>query len=162
MKRPASKDQNLVPASRLVQRKTASADEPELLQDGSPAGETGSEPGAELLEPAPRAYKKPMVVKAVDVAPGSGRRKFIVASMVAVAEGCDSAMSIQTENGYCTCHAVCSCDTDNANTGNESVRREERNGDGVCTCNTVCSCDSVCTCNSVCSCESVGGGSYWY
>jgi hypothetical protein len=95
------------------------------------------------------------------------RRRFLknmagIAGMVTIADiltGCDSDYSITSNASQCTCHVVCTCDTESLE-GDDSQWEAEYSG-GVCTCNTVCTCDTVCTCNTEggSSCSSCG---YWY
>jgi hypothetical protein len=125
-----------------------------------------SEPdeAAPRLEEPARAYTRPAVLKAVELDRAAGRRRLIIASLAAgMQEACDTAdIDIMTEDGACTCHAVCTCDVDDDTHDSDSVRESSYDGD-TCTCNTVCTCDSVCTCDTVGgSSSSGGGGSYWY
>jgi hypothetical protein len=99
-----------------------------------------------------------------------------LAALGSLMSGCEeSELEIENDGKNCTCHAVCSCNTDtweddrkkNYEKGNTFGTRYDINKN--CTCNTVCTCNSVCTCDSVCSCDTEGGGggggyyyTYWY
>jgi hypothetical protein len=82
----------------------------------------------------------------------------------ATALGCSNLGSSELDirldpDGNCTCHVVCTCDTDKGGAG--SHWSAEYDSEGHCTCDTVCTCNTVCTCDS----EGGGGGggsSYWY
>jgi hypothetical protein len=106
-----------------------------------------------------------------------GRKEFIIsaASMAGLAalgtllKGCEkSEFDIISEGDNCTCHAVCTCnsesdDEDKNNAGHEYT--SQFNQYQQCTCDTVCTCNTVCTCDVQCSCDSHssgGGGSYYY
>jgi hypothetical protein len=90
-----------------------------------------------------------------------------LAALGSLLQGCtETELDIVKSQGNCTCHAVCTCnseveDEEKRDTGNEyfSFYDEYQN----CTCDTVCTCDSVCTCDTVkeCDCDSDTGGSYY-
>jgi hypothetical protein len=105
-----------------------------------------------------QSYEPPRILKAVEVGHPS-RREFVMASLAAVAAGCNSAASITTVNGVCSCHAVCTCDAEGSS-GGQSVTQSKYDSSGTCICDTVCSCNTVCTCNS--QGGGGGGGDYWY
>jgi hypothetical protein len=120
-------------------------------------------------EEAPRIFK---MVKRSRVRPKS-RRTFIqrlagaagVAAAGKMLTGCGSSYSVDTKDDTCTCHVVCSCDTEGPNASKNANTYSSTWEGTVCTCDTVCTCNSVCTCNTVCTCDSQGGGgttSYWY
>ncbi len=148
----------LIPASSLVpaKRRTDSRE----LPDTRSLADRLAGPSAEHLPKLKGRYESPRILKAVDVGDPS-RRTFVLASMAAAA-GC-STIRIETENGACTCHAVCVCDIDDSSHKNESTHESIRTG-SVCSCDTVCTCNSVCTCDSEGSSGGGGGGStsYWY
>ncbi len=90
------------------------------------------------------------------------RRRFFksmigVTGLAAIADiltGCESDYSITGSASQCTCHVVCSCDTEGLDS--EDSEWEVQYSGVVCTCNKVCTCDTVST---------GGGGSscgYWY
>jgi hypothetical protein len=82
----------------------------------------------------------------------------------------ESELDIVKKAENCTCHAVCTCNTDweegkKYDKGNTFESRFDNKL--KCTCDTVCTCNSVCSCNSVCTCDTEGsggggGGTYYY
>jgi hypothetical protein len=160
MKDSPSPKEVLIPASRLLRGRPTTS--PVTGADGS-AAESEPDEGAPRLDPPAQLYTRPAILKAVELDRAAGRRRLIIASLAVGMEACDTAnIDITTENGVCTCHAVCTCDLDDESHDSDSVR-ESRHDDGGCTCNTVCTCDSVCTCDTVGGGDSSGGGgSYWY
>jgi hypothetical protein len=90
-----------------------------------------------------------------------------LAALGSLLKGCtESDLDIGTSQGNCTCHAVCTCNSEveegeRRDTGNEYYSQLDQHQN--CTCDTVCTCDSVCTCDTVklCDCDSDTGGSYY-
>ncbi len=75
----------------------------------------------------------------------------------------ESYLDIQNDGKTCTCHAVCTCNTDWDNKMSDSGNSFSSIYDvnNTCTCDTVCTCNSVCSCDLVCSCDTEGGGTYY-
>jgi hypothetical protein len=145
-----------------IRRKSPAAAAPavESKDRGSPEVLGGA--GAQHLDaPAADAYESPAIFKAVDLG-GTDRRKLVIAALAAgAAAGCErSKIEIFTNKvGKCTCHVVCTCDTD---TPDNDATWERTTTGSVCTCDIVCTCNTVCTCNSQGSSGSGSGSSYWY
>lgn len=126
----------------------------------------------EQTEEEPQVYKVARILK---TAGPKDRREFMknaagflgLVSLGSFLSGCEkeSEINIQCDQGKCTCHVVCTCDTVNDGEASEhgSIWISNFNGQ-TCTCDTVCDCNTVCGCDTVCTCNSQGGGggSYYY
>jgi hypothetical protein len=95
-----------------------------------------------------------------------------LAALGSLLQSCEeSELDIEKSGKNCTCHVVCTCNTDpgDSEDNHEIGNNMESWYDSrqVCQCDTVCTCNTVCTCDTVCSCNSDsggggGGGSYYY
>lgn len=131
---------------------------------------TGKQPPDHTIHNIDSNEEAPEIYMIVQGQSGKGRRRFFkniagaigTLSVARLLTSCDNSdYTVRSENGQCTCHVVCSCDSED---GEQEREYDSTYQGGTCTCNTVCTCDSVCTCNSEGggSCSGCGGGGTYY
>jgi len=102
-----------------------------------------------------------------------GRRRFIknlagasgITAIASIFSKCKfSEFDVLAGDDQCTCHVVCTCDSEGKDTSNYETEWKSQYYGQECTCDTVCTCNTVCTCDTVGGGGGGGGGGshYWY